>query len=94
MGCISNKEIDKEIDKEECDNKKLKSEIELSEKITNQIITDFSSLPPSLPPRPTMNTNHIRIRVDIDDANEFIVIESENDSTKIENLHIKDNHIK
>jgi len=112
MGCISDKEErdkeerykeerdkeerDKEERDKECDNKKLKNEIELSEKLTNQIITDFLDLqPPSLPqlpPRPIYNINHTRIRVDLDDANEFIVIESE--KITIEEFYIEDNHIK
>ena len=95
MGCISNTENKEECDKE-CDNKQLKSEIELSEKLTNAIITDFSPLPPlpPLPPRSVDNNkNHIRIRVDIDEATDFVIIDPENELTRIENLEIKDNHL-
>ena len=98
MGCISNTENKEECDKE-CDNKQLKSDIELSEKLTNSIITDFSPLQPlqplpPLPPRSVDNQkNHIRIRVDIDEANDFVIIDPENESMRIENLEIKDNHV-
>jgi len=95
MGCISNKENKEESDKE-CDNKQLKSEIELSEKLTNTIITNFSPLQPlpPLPPRSVDNNkNHIRIRVDIDEATDFVIIDPENELMQIENLEIKDNHL-
>lgn len=76
MGCINNKES-----------------IELSEKLTNPIINNPSkNFLPELPPRPIdLVSNHIRIRVNIDDTNDFVVIDHEQES-KIENLEIKDNH--